>query len=129
MTKFCSLIVFATVLVTTASAQQNKIENYRDAKNTFWSEIYNGPGWTLYCSEYFSGGKVTRNSDGFEIDHIYPNDWMKKKFGCNTVDQCRRESAEFNFASADLHNLYPVLKLFNNRRDRSLYGEIDGEER
>ncbi len=109
-------LLFAVVLVAPALADQEKIPNYKSARDThFYKKLYKHGGRTLYCNERFT------TKSGLNVEHVYPASWMKDTADCSgrSRQQCRDESPRFNRMEADLHNLYPALAGING--DRSNY--------
>lgn len=109
----------------TAAAQQERIEDYEQARWLFWNELYSRGGKTLYCGEPFSA----RHRRGLNIEHIFPMSWVTRELECGTRKQCREKSAPFNLIEADLHNLYPARVDINDARSSFAFAEIAGERR
>ena len=118
------LLIFSTIL----SADQTVIPNYNKARDVFWSQLYPKGNWTIYCGIRFNNRKETIDGRKLSIEHVFPQSWIATAMGCSSVSQCRKNNKRFNYAVADLHNLYPALRNVNSSRGNSLLGEIEGEE-
>ena len=110
-------------------AEQTVIPNYTKAKKIFWSKLYPNGNCTIYCGVRFNNSKTTIDDRRLSIEHVYPQSWIARHMGCKNVKECRKNNKKFNYAVADLHNMYPALRNINSSRGNSLYGIIDGESR
>jgi deoxyribonuclease-1 len=119
--------VLAFVMLSLASADQERIADYEEARLLFWNELYAKGGKTLYCGEPFSARSKHRK--GVNIEHVFPMGWVKNELNCGTRKQCRVESARFNRIEADLHNLYPSRVDVNDARSAYRFGDVPGEKR
>lgn len=119
-----ALSIFCSFSNLDSYAGQIKIKNYADAqKDFFFGSLYKNGGHTLYC------GKKFKTSADVVAEKIFASAWMIKKFGCTSEGQCRKESKAFNFAEADLHNLYPVRADVSLVRKDFVFGNVPGEDR
>lgn len=121
---FILCLVSATVISSTASADQSVIPNYRSARDNFvYKLLYPSGGRTLYCNEPFLGRA------GLQVEHVLPASWMKEAASCEGMSRegCRDNSSKFNFMEADLHNLWPALAETNQKRSNYLFSVI-GED-
>jgi deoxyribonuclease-1 len=118
-------LLFAALLFLPAltGADQFMIPNARESEQLFWSNLYPGHSWTLYCGEYFE----SRNKVG--IEHIYSLTWAAAALNCGDLEQCRHNSARFNRVEADLHNQYPAKPLIIQVRKDYRFGLIPDEFR
>ena len=108
-------IPFATL------AGQTHIPNYNTARdNFFWSELYPVGGQGIYCGTMFGPG------ERLTVEHAYPAQWMAEAHGCKNRNNC--PNPEYNFAEADLHNLWPALGNINSSRGQLKLAEIPGED-
>jgi len=96
---------------------------YRDIIPTFWARLYPDGGEDLYCGQRFE-----RYQRWVNIEHVYPMAWVTRALSCGTRQQCRQRSARFNAIEADMHNLYPAIRKWNDARGAMAYGEISGED-
>jgi len=119
---FAVFFLFVTTGVT--AAEQSKISDYDHARALFWGRVYHYGGETLYCGE-----RLSRDTRGFNIEHVFPMSWVTRELGCGRRKQCRARSARFNRIEADLHNLFPVRHDINDARSSHRFGEIPGELR
>lgn len=117
--------ILMLLALATACEAERPIENYDQARQLFWSEVYPHGGETLYCAEKF-GSSYSRN---INIEHVMPMGWVMNELKCGDRKSCRRNSHRFNLIEADLHNLYPANKQVNRDRSSYAFGEIGGERR
>lgn len=116
--------LFISLLITSApQADQFQIPFYSDAEKLFWEQVYPEGGWTLYCGERFE------NPNNIVIEDIYAKEWAAKHLQCESLEQCRKEKAQFSRIESDLHNMYPAMELVAKARADYLYGPIAGEFR
>lgn len=101
------------------------LENYREAREVFWDELYPNGGETLYCGERFSAGYQQH----INIEHVFPMSWVAWSLNCGERRECRRNSDEFNRIEADLHNLFPSRVDINEARSSHPFGLVKGEKR
>lgn len=120
------IVIGLILLPLIVQADQGQIADYRAARNIFWKQLY-PKGYTLYCDQQFVGRKKTINGLPINVEHVFAASWMTRAIGCGTRKQCRANSARFNRAEADLHNLYPSLAKTNSSRSNLIFGEINGE--
>lgn len=117
-------IIITSAYLTTVGADQTLLANVGDANRLFWSQVYPGPSYTLYCGEKFNG----KNSN-LAIEKVYPLQWAVEFLGCESIGQCRKDSQRFNRIESDLHNYYPILESISRVRKDFTYGDIPGEFR
>lgn len=113
------------LLISACAADQRPLENYEDAREVFWSELYADGGETLYCGVAFPGG----GRRGLNIEHVFPMSWVTRSLDCGRRKECRETSPRFNRIEADMHNLYPSRADVNDARGSFRFGEISGERR
>ena len=101
------------------------IENYREAREIFWDELYPSGGETLYCGESFSD----HNRNHINIEHVFPMSWVAWTLNCGERKRCRNNSDEFNRIEADLHNLFPAREDINEARRSHPFGNVSKEKR
>ena len=114
-------IVFTVLLFLitgVATADQFLIASASEAKELFWSKLYPGAGWTLYCGDYF------QSKTRVDIEHIYSLSWAAKALRCSDIEQCQRDNPRFNRIAADLHNLYPARPMIIRARKDYHFGLI-----
>ena len=123
------LIILSTLLIYSniSLADQTVIPNYNKARDVFWNKLYPKGNWTIYCGVRFNNRKETVDGRKLSIEHVYPQSWVSKAMGCNSVSSCRKTNKKFNYAVADLHNMYPALRNVNSSRGNSLLSIIEGE--
>ncbi len=126
------LITLAVCFAAPAIAGQTTIPNYETTrKDFFYTKLYSKGGFTLYCGQWFGvrvhSGQVKEKSPGLNIEHVYPASWMLPKFNCTSRTQCRQDSPAFNFAEADMHNLYPAISFVNSNRSNEKFADVPGE--
>lgn len=122
---FYSLLLFSFSGCGSAAPTSVMIEDYYQARDIFWKNLYPYGGKTLYCQKKFdSDWKKNIN-----IEHVFPMSWVTKSLRCGTRKQCRYNSKLFNRIEADLHNLYPSRSDINYDRQSYRFGEVQGEER
>jgi len=126
-TIYLLLIYLLLVSSNAAFSDQTVIPNYNKSKTIFWNKLYPTGNWTIYCGVRFNNRKSTIDGRKLSIEHVYPQSWIAKSMGCSSVSECRKTNNRFNFATADLHNMYPALRNVNSSRGNSLYGIIHGE--
>ncbi|NOZ52760.1 MAG: endonuclease I [Gammaproteobacteria bacterium] len=119
-----SWILIIVGFFTPCNADQTLLLNIGDAEKVFWSRLYPNTHYTLYCGERFTNktGKLT-------MGKVYPVEWIIDYLGCDSLDNCRKNSLRFNRIEADLHNLYPMLTMIERARKNFSFGEIPGEFR
>ena len=117
-------LIFLLTCLAPCSADQTMIPNAEKAHQLFWSQLYPGPSYTLYCGERFDG-----KNEKLAIEQVYPIEWVAEYIGCGSINQCRTESKRFSRIEADLHNYYPVLMMIRRIRSDFKYGEVSGEYR
>lgn len=108
-------------------ADQVVIGDYPAARGIFWKQLY-PKGYTLYCGERFTNRKKTLANQKMHVEHVFAGSWMAKAIGCGKRKECRKTSARFNLAEADLHNLYPVRSKINSSRNNLEFGIITDEK-
>lgn len=118
-----SLLVLILLFAVPVAAEQFLIPNAVESHKLFWSQIYPGNGWTLYCGEYFE------SHDKLAVESLYSMSWVAEALGCATVDACRTSNDRFNRIEADMHNLYPALANIVEAREDFHFGEIAAEYR
>ena len=111
-------------------AETLPFENFDEiAVNTFWNELYNNGGWSLYCGYRFDDATDSTNGRQFVIEHIYPVSWMLDHLACESRRQCRLDKqSRYTRMEADMHNLYPVWQDADVVRRDTVFGIIDGED-
>ena len=122
-----SLPIIFGVNACTEELTQNvqTIEDYEEAREIFWAELYPNGGETLYCAQQFDGGY----NRGINIEHVFPMGWVTNTLNCGRRKECRRNSPLFNQIEADLHNLYPARSDINQERSAIAFGMVNGEKR
>lgn len=123
-----SMVLLLSLLVSAcdqAFVVPTQIEDYEQARDVFWKQLYNEQGETLYCAERFTN----KNRRGINIEHVFPMSWVTNALDCGTRQQCRQRSTVFNRIEADLHNLYPARTDINSARSSHRFGTINGERR
>jgi len=98
---------------------------YKEARSSFWRNLYPRDGLTLYCRQAFQ----TSQRQGINVEHVFPMSWATRALSCGKRKQCRVSSDLFNFIEADMHNLYPARSDVNQDRSSYRFGEISGERR
>ena len=98
---------------------------YKEARSSFWRNLYPRDGVTLYCRHAFQ----TSQRDGINVEHVFPMSWATRALDCGKRKQCRINSDLFNFIEADMHNLYPARSDVNQDRSSFRFGDINGERR
>lgn len=119
-----AVLVAALIVIVLSGIKVNAIENYQEAKQLFWEEIY-PKGHTLYCHANIAHAKDKE----VNVEHVFPMAWVKNSLKCGTRDECRQNSEFFNRIEGDLHNLYPALAKLNYARQAYRFGTIKGEDR
>ncbi len=106
------------------------VENFDEvAVNTFWNELYNNGGWSLYCGFRFDSAIEATDGRTFVIEQIYPVSWMLNFLNCNSRRQCRMDqNSRYTRMEADMHNLYPTWQDVDVARRDTAFGEIEGED-
>ncbi|MCZ6763660.1 MAG: endonuclease, partial [Alphaproteobacteria bacterium] len=93
-----------------------------------WLFLYFFGGTTLYCDMSFDkNGQLDRAGEQRTIEHVVPRQWLAERYGCENAASCG-DNKEFNFAAADLHNLWPAIGRINSSRKNVPFGELAGEE-
>jgi deoxyribonuclease I len=128
--KYRFVLLFSLWLGYSLCAQADMSADYDDiAVDTFWSKLYRGGGWTLYCGYKFDAGQKTSNGINIGIEHIYPTASMSTHAQCHNRMQCRESRNEkFIRMEADLHNMYPVAQSVITFRNNFEFGLINGED-
>ncbi|MDH3693312.1 MAG: endonuclease [Gammaproteobacteria bacterium] len=119
------LLISFTTSCGPAQSGQKRFDNYYDARDVFWSELYKDGGETLYCGVRFGSKK----NKSINIEHVTPMAWAMNEVGCDDRNECRKISKRFNQMEADLHNLYPALEKINKERGSHSFGMVKGEAR
>ena len=119
-----AVLVAALIVIVLSGMKVNAIENYQEAKQVFWEDVY-PKGHTLYCHANI----VHAKDKEVNVEHVFPMAWVKNSLKCGTREECRRNSELFNRIEGDLHNLYPALAKLNYARQAYRFGTIKGEER
>ncbi len=124
------IILFLASSLNTSHAESLPVESYDEvAANTFWNDLYDQGGWSLYCGYRFDPAAELTEGRLFVIEQIYPVDWMLKHMSCDSRRQCRLdEKSRFTRMEADMHNLYPVWQDADVTRRNTLFGIIKGED-
>ena len=104
-------------------ADQFLIENFTTAEKLFWSKVYPGTHYSLYCGERFT------SPSNMVIEQVYPLSYISEFLECGSVQKCRAESARFQRIEADLHNMYPAQSMIHAARDDFKFGLVSGEFR
>lgn len=113
-------VLLAVLFAVPALAGQTKIKDYATAQSSvFWEKLYPTGGQGVYCDTLLTKG------EGSSIEHAFPADWIAKSFGCPDRDNC--PFAEYGFAEADLHNLWPAIGNINSSRGKLPLGELPGD--
>ena len=85
------------------------VNNYNDiAKTVFWSQLYVGGGWSLYCGYRFDMEGRSPEGIAIGIDQIYSTEWMLDHLQCRNRSECYAKNDQFRKMEADMHNLYPA---------------------
>ncbi len=123
-----TLIIFS--LFNPAQAETLPVENYDEVEvNTFWNELYNSGGWSLYCGYRFDQTHSGKQGRHFVIEQIYPSSWMLKSLDCGSRQRCRADdNSRFTRMEADMHNLYPVWQEIDVIRRDTVFGIVSGED-
>jgi deoxyribonuclease-1 len=116
-------ILLICLLALASGAAPAEASGYRDIIPAFWAKLYPDGGEDLYCGQRFE-----RYQRWVNIEHVYPMAWVTRALGCVTRQQCRERSPRFNEIEADMHNLYPAIRKWNDARGAMAYGEIAGED-
>ncbi len=114
--------------VTPVSAPPD-VHNYDDiAREVFWSQLYAGGGWSLYCGYRFD--MEGRSPDGYAvgIDQIYATEWMLDHLQCQNRPECYAKNNQFRKMEADMHNLYPAWSDLIVYRNGRSFGNVAGKE-
>ena len=135
------IVAIATAAVGTllisapAQAQQSTIRGYNTARDDFfWPRLYAFGGVTLYCSHTFpseevhqtvGGRRLSNGAEMLSVEHAYPADWIAEANSCPDRNNCNVDA--FQFAEADLHNLWPALQRINSSRGDRPLGDLPGE--
>ncbi len=120
-----SFLFFLLLVLTTGCDAERPIQNYYEARDLFWSDLYPNGGKSLYC-----GQKFKSNYQGeINVEHVLPMGWVMRELQCGDRKTCRRNSSRFNVIEADLHNLYPAKKNINRDRSSYAFGIVKGEKR
>ena len=123
--KFISISMLALVLgAAWGLAKPPEQRNYLDILRLFWTEVYPEGGSTLYCNQSFKPFDRAVN-----VEHVYPMGWVTRSLRCGARDECRANSARFNFIESDMHNLYPARKDINKSRGSYPFSMVKGEAR
>lgn len=128
MTLRIALVLALSLLLSACTESEFSLEEertYKQARHSFWRNLYPRDGVTLYCRQEFQ----TAQRDGINVEHVFPMSWVTKALSCGKRKQCRQKSELFNFIEADLHNLYPARSDVNQDRSSYRFGEINGERR
>jgi deoxyribonuclease I len=122
-------ILFLASALNNSFAESLPIESYDEVVvNTFWNELYNHGGWSLYCGYRFDPAAKLTEGRLFVIEQIYPVSWMLKHMSCGSRRQCRLDKkSRFTRMEADMHNLYPVWQDADVARQNTAFGMIKGE--
>jgi len=118
------LIIFFFFPLVVFAGGQIVISNYEDAReNYFWAQLYiDNKGESLYCGLNRPFPQAEKQS----IEHVYAADWMAEYFGCSNRN-C--DHPDYKRAEGDLHNLWPEIQRINSSRGKSLYNEIEPDQR
>jgi deoxyribonuclease-1 len=104
------LTLLATCLPVTAS--------YAGGMDTlFLEQVYPNGGSTLYCQEPFQLG------DRILVTQIYDERRLAQHFGCRSSRLCRN-NPQFTDIYQDRHALFPVTRLAELDRRRTLFGDL-----
>lgn len=110
-------------------AGQSTIRGFEFAREGwFWPLFYDIGGETLYCGHAFRVRERRTVIDGFRVvvAHAYPAAWIAEARGCANAIRCADET--FQYAVADLHNLWPVISSARAARAELPFGEVpEGE--
>lgn len=107
-----------------AFAGQSTIRGFEFARESwFWPLLYDIGGETLYCGYAFRMREQHTIVDRFRVvvGHAYPAAWIAEARGCRSPIGCSDEV--FQYASADLHNLWPVIASARSARGDLVLGE------
>ncbi len=111
------LLLATPVLVIANTPDDNKDQEITN--ELFWPQLYNRNYHTLYCAvNKPPQAKVT-------ITRLYPASWLEQAYGCNNKGYCNQ--AQYQYAKADLHNLWPALTRYHQARGQLPFMEIPGE--
>tara|TARA_Y100000748_G_scaffold301443_1_gene301656 strand:+ start:381 stop:1040 length:660 start_codon:yes stop_codon:yes gene_type:complete len=124
-----AFFLFAAIAPNISLSEISSVENYDEiSQNIFWSDLYPGGGWSLYCGFRFENALGLNEEHLFVIEHIYRISEMLKFLKCESRRQCRLEKNEkFIRMEADMQNLYPVWQDASVARRDAEYGSIEGE--
>ena len=119
-TRLACTIFISALFTYSASAGQTQIKDYATAQSSiFWEMLYPAGGQGVYCDTLLTKGQ------GSSIEHAFPASWIAKSFGCPNRNEC--PFAEYGFAEADLHNLWPAIRNINSSRGNLPLGELPGD--
>ncbi|WP_417585996.1 endonuclease [Nitrincola sp.] len=112
------LLVQMLISLDPVSARQMQIKNYDQAREEyFWIELYPNGHEGIYCGTVLTGGGPESS-----IEHAFPADWIADNFGCADRNSC--DVADYFWAEADLHNLWPANRRINSSRGKLPFGVI-----
>ncbi len=124
-TSLFSTLLATLLLLSATGAQAGKKPDgeYFETLPRFWGGLYSNGGETLYCGRPF--GKRYRRD--INAEHVFPMAWVANSLKCGKRKTCRQKSNRFNTIEADMHNLFPALRKFNQLRGAYAFGELPGE--
>ena len=105
------------LFITACGADQRTIENYEQAREVFWSQLYPDGGETIYCGDKFTSASRW----GLNIEHVFPMSWVTRALGCGRRKECREGSSRF---INDARSSYRFAELAGERR---MFGACDFE--
>lgn len=82
----------------------------------FYNNLYPEKHLTLYCAVKMNDGQKA------EIEQVYPVSWIAEFSGCDGNLNC--SSPLYKAAINDLHNMWPALSDYVERRNESLFNEL-----
>ena len=78
-----SLVLLIAIFPNASISEITSIKNYDEiSENIFWSDLYPGGGWSLYCGFRFENQSNSNENHLFVIEHIYPVSEMLKFLKC-----------------------------------------------
>lgn len=110
-----SLVLISIILPMISYANLSQYEHIKSS--VFWQQLYNEDYHTLYCAVQKEAGQIE------SIAHAYPVAWMANAMRCSSEQEC--DFARYRDASADLHNLWPMVTQAEDIRRHYIF--LEGE--